>query len=543
MRQRTILFTILTVFVCVFAMAACATAKTIYVDADAAGANDGSSWANAYNDLQHALNAADTLAKPVEIRVAHGTYRPDWDEGYRTEAFELRNGVAIKGGYPGLGEPDPNARDIELYETILSGDISGNDIEVADPCDLLTEPARCENSYHVVTAYEVGETAILDGCTITGANANGLSEYDAGGGMDCSFSRPTIIDCTFTGNSAEIGGGMFIISGAPVLIDCRFRRNAASYYGGGIGAFDNVGVATMAGCEFEKNWAPEGGGIGAAESKATLTNCIFIENSAYSGGGLSNYYSNASLFGCTFVGNSASETGGAISNHASGLILTNCSFRGNSAEEGGAIYNYIDANHRMVNCTFTGNSAIVGNAMACDSLGELEPSNVQLTDCILWDGGNEIWNNDSSEIMVRYSDVQGGWPGEDNIHLDPCFAHPGYWDTNGTPEDANDDFWADGDYHLKSQAGRWDASEGRWMTDDVTSPCIDAGDPMTPIGPEPFPNGGIINMGVYGGTTEASKSYFGKPPCETIVAGDINGDCEVNFEDFRLMALHWLEEH
>jgi len=79
------------------------------------------------------------------------------------------------------------------------------------------------------------------------------------------------------------------------------------------------------------------------------------------------------------------------------------------------------------------------------------------------------------------------------------------------------------------------------VIDDVTSPCIDAGDPMTPIGLELFPNGGIINMGAYGETAEASKSYFAEPLCETIVAGDVNGDCRVNFEDFRVMALHWLE--
>ena len=95
---------------------------------------------------------------------------------------------------------------------------------------------------------------------------------------------------------------------------------------------------------------------------------------------------------------------------------------------------------------------------------------------------------------------------------------------------------------MKSQAGRWDANEGRWTIDEVTSSCIDAGDPMSPIGLEPFPNGGRINMGAYGGTAEASKSYFGEPVCETIVAGDINGDCKVNFKDFALMALHWLED-
>jgi hypothetical protein len=57
---------------------------------------------------------------------------------------------------------------------------------------------------------------------------------------------------------------------------------------------------------------------------------------------------------------------------------------------------------------------------------------------------------------------------------------------------------------------------------------------------EPFPNGGVVNMGAYGGTVEASKSYFGKPPCKTMVAGDINGDCKVGLADFAIMAMHWL---
>ena len=81
------------------------------------------------------------------------------------------------------------------------------------------------------------------------------------------------------------------------------------------------------------------------------------------------------------------------------------------------------------------------------------------------------------------------------------------------------------------------------MMDEVTNPCIDAGDPVRPIGPEPFAHGGIINMGAYGGTGEASKSYFGKPACETIVAGDINGDCIVDWRDYAIMTLHWLENN
>jgi hypothetical protein len=126
---------------------------------------------------------------------------------------------------------------------------------------------------------------------------------------------------------------------------------------------------------------------------------------------------------------------------------------------------------------------------------------------------------------ISYSDIQDGWLGIGNINVDPNFAGV-----------------SSGDYHLKSQAGRWDPNSQSWVKDNVTSRCIDAGDPVSPIGLEPFPNGGIINMGAYGGTVEASKSYFGEPVCETIVAGDINGDCKVDFKDFALMAFHWLEE-
>jgi hypothetical protein len=65
---------------------------------------------------------------------------------------------------------------------------------------------------------------------------------------------------------------------------------------------------------------------------------------------------------------------------------------------------------------------------------------------------------------------------------------------------------------------------------------------ISPVGQEPFPNGGIVNMGAYGGTAQASKSYFGEPICQIIIAGDINGDCKVDFNDFALMAAHWLED-
>jgi len=157
----------------------------------------------------------------------------------------------------------------------------------------------------------------------------------------------------------------------------------------------------------------------------------------------------------------------------------------------------------------------------------------------LADSSNTEIEDTGSHITIRYSNIDGGreaisvsgdhstitW-GQGNIAADPQFA-----DLNSI------------DYRLKSQAGRWDPNSQSWVKDDITSPCIDAGDPNNPIGHEPFPNGGIINMGTYGGTAEASKSYFGEPVCEIIIAGDINGDCKVDFKDFTILALHWLEQH
>ena len=226
---------------------------------------------------------------------------------------------------------------------------------------------------------------------------------------------------------------------------------------------------------------------------------------------------NLAIRNCVIAGNIAQHEdygrGGAIYNHSSSPIISNCTITGNLAgTSGGGIY-----------CVYGGSPAV--------------------TNSIFWANlPLEIYVSTGAPAtpVVTYSNIQGGWPGESNIDVDPCFADIGYWDPNGTPQDANDDFWIEGDYHLKSQGGRWDANEGRWTKDDVTSLCIDEGNRTSPIGGEPFPNGGIINMGAYGGTVEASKSYFREPVCETIVAGDINGDCKINFKDFAIMAFHWL---
>ena len=132
--------------------------------------------------------------------------------------------------------------------------------------------------------------------------------------------------------------------------------------------------------------------------------------------------------------------------------------------------------------------------------------------CILWgnrDRGKivamaQIRNTSTAGAVINHSCIEGldvpdvpevllcGPYGSavGNIGKDPLFVDPN-----------------NGDYHLRSQAGRWDLKTQKWVRDDVTSPCVDAGDPNSLIADEPLPNNGAVNMGAYGGTSEASKSY------------------------------------
>ncbi len=142
-----------------------------------------------------------------------------------------------------------------------------------------------------------------------------------------------------------------------------------------------------------------------------------------------------------------------------------------------------------------------------------------------------------TELTVNYSLLLEAWHslGVGNIDDDPLFARVGYWDPNDTPEDTKDDFWIEGDYHLKSQAGRWDPNSRSWVADNVTSRCIDAGNESLEWKNEPWPHGGRINMGAYGGTPEASMSLslVGSP-------ADLNGDNRIDLRDYTALAAQWL---
>jgi len=357
-------------------------------------------------------------------------------------------------------------------------------------------PADFNNIQAAIDDSNDGDTIIVADGVYTGPgnrdidfNGKAITVRSANGPENC------IIDCN--GTESDRHRGFFLHSGENV--------NSAI-----IGFTITNGYAPL-------DWIPppvsmslsEGGAICCYGSSPTITNCIISGNSAYAvysyGGGISTWGGRPTITNCTFSNNWSYREGGGIFSGRGSPTITNCSFSSN--------------------CAY-----YKGGGVACDW-----PGSVTLTNCILWGNiasyGPQIWGSSTvtySDVTysdVTYSDVQGGWSGPGNININPIFA------------DANND-----DYHLKSQAGRWEPSSQTWVQDANTSPCIDGGDPMSPIGLEPFPNGGRINMGAYGGTREASKSYFGEPPCEIIVAGDINGDCIVNFKDFALIAFHWLRD-
>jgi hypothetical protein len=547
--------------------------RIIFVDDGAIGNNDGTSWQNAYTFLQDALTDANSVKKPVEIRVAQGTYTPDENSvspngiGNRGATFHLINSVTITGGYAGFGETNPNARDIEVYETILSGDLSGNDIDVSDPCDLRDAPNRSDNSWNVVTGSNTDITAILDGFTITGgdvwvissgsANAGGAGMFISSGSpklINCTFtgnvtqnsgggllisnnSKPTLLNCKFMKNYALSGGGIFNSTSSPTLINCIFVDNFTSNRGGGM--FNFGGNPILTNCTFNRNLTFRqysqsdalGGGMYNRNGNPVLTNCTFTENSAsFAAGGMYNQDCNTVLNMCEFVGNTASSYSGAVSNSGQlivkgcvfkenypgavedggspiGPIFTDCTFSGNSSSRsggavrvfdatfnhciftgnrvlgdggtGGAVYSDVTASFN--NCTFSNNWADSERAIDCSYL-------VSINNCIFWGSEDQIRaDNPIQYPSIGYSNVQGGWtwPGEGNIDADPCFVNPGFWADADDPNivvEPNDPnaVWIDGDYHLKSQAGRWEPASESWVQDDVTSPCIDAGDPIVP---------------------------------------------------------------
>ncbi len=360
-----------------------------------------------------------------------------------------------------------------------------------------------------------------------------------GGGIYCEYGGEAgsveIDDCVITGNQSEFGAGVYVSQGSVSIRDSEISSNWAEEFAGGIHCagtsvvIDNCSIvdnycgrnassgvllsqceATIDGCQISRNWADQGFGgwsIYSYESKLLVNNCVIGNNITI----------NSSYCSAIIIRGDGSEFG--ISNS---LIITspfsNYGIGLSSEVTEGPI--------TVDNCTI-----IAGFSGSNDACIDSYASQLTVNNSILW-GTQSPVNPNQGQVTINYSDVQGGWDGDGvgNIDVDPEFA-----------EDGLDEFgeqipYAVKDYHLKSTAGRYDGATEIWVQDYIDSPCIDAGDPGYGVGGEPLGSGGLINMGAYGGTVEASLTDI----CNGPVAGDINNDCTVDFVDFAMLAGNWL---
>jgi predicted outer membrane repeat protein len=366
--------------------------KTIYVKWDATGLNNGTSWANAYINLQSALSAA---SNGDDIWVAAGTYKPTTTTD-RTISFNLKNGVAIYGGFVGT-ETLRSQRNVQTNVTILSGDIgvAGN---------------NSDNSYHVVVGSNTDNTALLDGFTVRDGNASSddySSDISKGGGIYNNLGSPSIKNVIIDGNHATFGGGMYNY-GDPFF-------NQGKYY-----------IPIVTNVVFSNNSANEGGGMRNDNYSSPILTDVNFENNVAGrgGGGMENFnYCNPTLTNVTFKNNTASGGGGMMNWTGNNPVLKNVTFSGNLAYyavdgipargEGGGIYNYT-SNPTMTNVTFSANVALsLGGGIY--SKGN---STSVIHNTILWGNtapdGAQIYNISSTPVISN-SVIQGGYAGGTNI--------------------------------------------------------------------------------------------------------------------------------
>jgi len=419
----------------------------IYVDASATGADNGSSWADAYTDLQDAL---DTATGSDEIWIAEGTYYPDQgasvtpdDRSARFEFGGTKDGLKIYGGFQS-GDAFAD-RDPAVNPTILSGDIG-------------TPGDASDNSYHVVFLNgfftPITTSTVLDGLTITAGNADGTGLENRGGGLLCEgrgdsggACSPTLTNMTFAENQAtELGGGLYALGqnggdSSPVMTNVTFENNTAGKLGGGLYSDGGSGTSSpsITGSTFASNTANSGGAIyndggAGGTSSPTIDDVLFTDNTALEDAGVDG--NGAAIFNNTgdgsavsspqitnsvFVNNAAERDAGAIFNDArdggtSSPILTNLVIANNSADSnGGGVYNLAGnggtSSPVVTNATFTGNTAgFDGGAMVNDivssSTGSAQPA---IANTIFFDNaapnvGDAIYNRGTgAEPAIRHS--------------------------------------------------------------------------------------------------------------------------------------------
>jgi hypothetical protein len=355
--------------------------QVVFVNRAAIGLNDGTSWTNAFTNLQSAIARATVGA---EIWVAQGTYYPGLS---RSNLFLCPATVPLYGGFTGT-ESSRSQRDWEVHPAILSGDIGA----LGDWQD---------NVYHVVKGVNGGR---LDGFTVTGGNANHPTAWDLqeGGGIYCDWWNTTnflAVNCRITGNVAvDTGGGGF----AGTYVNCTVVSNIARLGGG-------LGLAVTTNCWFQGNRATAGGG---AYSSTNFGSRFLLNNATnLGGGGMTCVFD-----GCLFSNNVSSSAGGGYSHS----WATNCLvLRNVTGSLGGGAH--LSTN---VNCTIVENTAVVGGGI----------NDGVAINTILWNNVASYQSNNYSVATLSYSCTVPLSPGVGNITNSPLFLNPTNGDYRPAPE-------------------------------------------------------------------------------------------------------------
>jgi len=221
-------------------------------------------------------------------------------------------------------------------------------------------------------------------------------------------------------------------------------------------------------------------------SSPTIDHCLIAHNRAFYAGGIMCMDQSEAMITHNRIMDNSSVVGGGIWVYFAYPLIANNVIAHNSASFGGGIFNSYGI-PSIINNTIVRNRP---NGLDLDWANFWGMEIVPVVNNIVWENEIYLWPDGMpGEYDIRFNNIQGGWPGAGNIELAPAFADP-----------------ENRDYHLKSEAGRWDAEAAAWVIDEMTSPCIDAGDPTQSKGDELDSHGDAINMGAYGGTAQASKT-------------------------------------
>jgi len=500
---------VMLLMLCLAGMPGLARAQ-IYVDADATGAGDGTSWTDAYTDLQAAI---DNATGSDELWIAAGVYTPAREDTSFTITGAI-DGVELYGGFAGT-ETARTQRDPEQHRTILSGDLNRDDLDpngdgiIENEADL----QGGENAHHVLILdggdwigpdvdANITSATIIDGVVVTAGQADkpSSSTGEDGGGLYCdgvgsgNACSPTLRQIIFAGNVALDNGGAIYNGGfnggtaSPTITDAVFTGNQTQGRGGAIrNAGFSVGTASphITHSTFTNNAAQDGGAIHSSSANGTssprITNTVFTVNTATRWGGVlyvsTDGTTRPEIARTVFAHNSAGSKGGAIYSRGgestAPYTITNTLFIGNATSgDGGAMYIYADfddtASPTIANAVFIDNTAQGDGGAIYNLQGSSGTVQPHIVNTILWGNsaaasGSAIYNQGAMPTLtatlveggVNGTGVEGSanTDGGGNLDAAPLFV-------NASDPDGPDDVFATVDDGLALQAA---------------SPAIDAG--------------------------------------------------------------------